>query len=37
MEKLKCSSCGGNLQVEENKEYAVCDHCGAKRRLKYKL
>ena len=33
MEKLKCSSCGGNLQVEENKEYAVCDHCGARYKL----
>lgn len=33
MEKLKCSSCGGHLQVEDNKEYAVCDHCGAKYKL----
>ena len=33
MEKLKCTSCGGNLEVEENKEYAVCDHCGAKYKL----
>ena len=29
MEKLKCTSCGGHLDVEENKEYAVCKHCGA--------
>ena len=33
MEKLKCTSCGGNLEVEENKEYAVCSHCGAKYKL----
>ena len=33
MEKLKCSSCGGQLQVEENKEYAVCEHCGARYKL----
>ena len=33
MEKLKCSSCGGQLQVEESKEYAVCEHCGARYKL----
>ena len=33
MEKLKCSSCGASLQVEENKEYAVCNHCGSKYKL----
>lgn len=33
MEKLKCSSCGAALQVEENKEYAVCNHCGSKYKL----
>lgn len=33
MEKLKCTSCGGHLQVEDNKEYAVCDHCGARYKL----
>ena len=33
MEKLKCSSCGATLQVEENNEYAVCAHCGSKYKL----
>lgn len=33
MEKLKCTSCGGNLDVEENNKYAVCKHCGAKYKL----
>lgn len=33
MEKLKCSSCGGHLDVEENKEYAVCKYCGARYKL----
>ena len=33
MEKLKCSSCGGHLEIEENKEYAVCKYCGARYKL----
>lgn len=33
MEKLNCSSCGGHLEVEENKEYAKCNHCGARYKL----
>ena len=33
MEKLRCSSCGAELQVEDNKEYAVCNHCGSKYKL----
>jgi len=33
MEKLKCSSCGATLQIEENKEYAICNHCGSKYKL----
>ena len=33
MEKLKCTSCGGHLDVEENKEYALCKHCGARYKL----
>ena len=37
MEKLKCSSCGATLQVEENKEYAVCNHCGSRYKLKEDL
>ena len=33
MKKLNCSSCGAELRIEENKEYAVCDHCGTKYKL----
>lgn len=33
MKKLKCSSCGAELHVEENKEYAVCNHCGSRYKL----
>lgn len=33
MEKLKCSSCGAELHVEENKEYAVCNYCGSRYKL----
>lgn len=33
MKKLKCSSCGGNLKVEDNKEYAVCEYCGSRYKL----
>ena len=33
MEKLKCSSCGADLQVEENKEYAICNHCKSRYKL----
>lgn len=33
MEKLKCSSCGGELELEENKEYAKCKYCGARYKL----
>ena len=33
MEKLKCTSCGGELEVEENKEYAKCKYCGARYKL----
>ncbi len=33
MKNLKCSSCGAKLQVDENNEYAVCDHCGSKYKL----
>lgn len=33
MEKLKCSSCGATLEVEDNKEYAVCNHCGSRYKL----
>ncbi len=37
MEKLRCSSCGAALQVEENKEYAVCNHCKTRYKLKEDL
>ena len=33
MERLKCSSCGAELEVEENKEYAKCNHCGTRYKL----
>ena len=33
MEKLKCTSCGGHLDIEENNKYAICKHCGAKYKL----
>ena len=33
MKKLNCSSCGAELRIEENKEYAVCDHCGTRYKL----
>ena len=33
MKKLKCSSCGAELHIEDNKEYAVCNHCGSRYKL----
>lgn len=33
MKKMKCTSCGAELKVEDNKEYAVCEHCGSKYKL----
>ena len=33
MKELKCSSCGGQLKVEDNKEYAACQYCGARYKL----
>ncbi len=33
MKNLKCSSCGATLQIDENKEYAICNHCGSKYKL----
>ena len=33
MKKLRCSSCGATLQIDESNEYAVCDHCGTKYKL----
>ena len=33
MKKLICSSCGASLQIDENKEYAICNHCKSKYKL----
>ena len=33
MKKLKCSSCGAELQIEDNKEYAICNHCKSRYKL----
>ena len=33
MKKLRCTSCGAELKVEENQEYAVCEHCGSKYKM----
>ena len=37
MERLKCSSCGAELEVESNNEYAFCRHCGTRYKLKEDL
>ena len=34
MKKLRCSSCNGELTLDENKEYATCNYCGTKYKLK---
>lgn len=34
MEKLKCSSCGGEITVDADKEYGTCPYCGTKYKLK---
>lgn len=33
MKKLRCTSCGAELKIEENKEYAICEHCGSRYKL----
>ncbi|MCR4581277.1 MAG: hypothetical protein K5666_02060, partial [Bacilli bacterium] len=33
MKKLKCTSCGGNLEVEDNNEYAKCAYCDTRYKL----
>ena len=33
MKKLKCESCGGNLKIDESKEYATCPFCETKYKL----
>ncbi len=37
MKKIKCTSCGANLKVDENNEFATCEHCGSKYKLKEDL
>lgn len=34
MKKMKCSSCGGNLNIDANNEYGTCNYCGTKYKLK---
>lgn len=34
MEKLKCESCGANLKIDDDKEYATCPYCNLKYKLK---
>lgn len=33
MKKLKCSSCGGEINVDNDKEYGTCPYCGTKYKL----
>lgn len=33
MKRLKCESCGGNIEVDENQEFATCPYCKAKYQL----
>ena len=33
MKKMRCTSCGAELKVDENKEFAVCEHCGSSYKL----
>lgn len=33
MKKLKCESCGGSIDVEENNEFATCPFCKTKYKL----
>ena len=33
MKKLKCTSCGGDMSVDEKNEYAVCKYCNTKYKL----
>ena len=34
MKQLKCDSCGANLEVNDNEEYAKCPYCKAEYKLK---
>ena len=33
MQKLKCETCGGNIEIEEDKEFATCPFCKTKYKL----
>lgn len=33
MKKMRCTSCGAELKIQDDKEYAVCDHCGTSYKL----
>ena len=33
MKKMKCTSCGAELKVDKDNEYAICEHCGSKYKL----
>lgn len=33
MKKIKCTSCGGDMTIDENKEYAICKYCNTKYKL----
>ena len=33
MKQMRCSSCGAELKIEDNNEYAVCEHCGTKYKI----
>lgn len=34
MEKLKCKSCGANLEIDDKQEFAVCPYCKTQYKLK---
>lgn len=34
MEKMRCSSCGGEINVDSNSEYGTCPYCNTKYKLK---
>lgn len=33
MKKLKCETCGANLQIDEKKEFGYCEYCQTKYKL----
>lgn len=33
MIELKCKSCGGNLEIDEDKEFGTCSYCKAKYKI----